>query len=205
MNDSRYEELYSQLFDTAKEMHEHNKKRLRGGVTAYFVLPVVLAVIRYITDSDKTFFLIIWVFLMFIISAYLIVIEYIDYQIISKLNDVADQEAEFDELVPRIAENDRIADRIRRRIAERREASAALSDSRTETADASEAAASGYPAAAPSDSSTETADASETAVSRYPAAVPSDSRTETADIPEAEVAEAEAASIVTEEQNGGES
>ena len=91
--DRRYEELYSQLLERGLDMHVNNKKRIKVGLILLVILPVILEIIRRLTESDKIFFLIIWVFCMFITCIYLISIEYIDDSI-----HVTDREADFDEL-----------------------------------------------------------------------------------------------------------
>ena len=96
--DRRYEELYSQLFERGLDMHVNNKKRIKVGLILLVILPVILEIIRRLTESDKIFFLIIWVFCMFITCIYLISIEYIDDSIQKTLRDVTDREADFDEL-----------------------------------------------------------------------------------------------------------
>lgn len=97
----KYEALYTELLDRGDQLHESNKKRIRMGLILLIVLPFILASIRWITDSDKVVFLIIWILLMFILSAYLISVEYIDSAIEKTLRDVTDSEAEFDGLLPR--------------------------------------------------------------------------------------------------------
>ncbi len=116
MGNNKYEELYDQLYQTTLNFHKGNKTRLRRGLIAYFVLPIVLVIIRYITDSDKTFFLILWVFGMFVISAILIGIEYMDDKILKTLNEFTDREAEFDDLIDHPAEE--FHERVRSRIAD---------------------------------------------------------------------------------------
>ena len=53
---------------------------------------------------------------MFVLSAYLISIEYLDSSVENTLNNVSDTEAEFDDLLPRSD----LQERIRERLAERR-------------------------------------------------------------------------------------
>lgn len=118
MANKKYEELYSQLYDRATEIHEGNKKRLKRGVASYLILPIVLIIVRYITDSDKTFFLIIWVFGMFIISGILMGVEYLDDKILKTLNECTDREAEFDDLIE--LPTTELSERVRTRIAERK-------------------------------------------------------------------------------------
>ena len=96
-----YEGLYSELFQRAELLHESNKRRIRRGLVGLIILPAVLIFIRWMTGSDKIVFLIIWIISMFILCAYLMIIEYLDNSNQNTLADVTDEEAEFDELLER--------------------------------------------------------------------------------------------------------
>ena len=100
-NDRNYEELYTELLGRGEMLHESNKRRIRRGIITLVILPFILEFIRWITDSDKVVFLIIWILIMFVLSAYLISIEYLDYTVEETLKDVTDIEADFDGLLPR--------------------------------------------------------------------------------------------------------
>ena len=110
-----YEGLYSELYDRAEYLHEDNKARIRRGLIGLIVLPVVLILIRKLTDSDKVVFLIIWIIGMFILCSYLIMIEYLDNSIQNTMKDVTDQEAEFDDL---LLSTEAIQGRLRGRMSE---------------------------------------------------------------------------------------
>ena len=115
-NRNKYEELYSELLTRGEQLHESNKRRIKRGLIALIVLPFILYSILWMTDSDKVVFLIIWIIIMFVLSAYLISIEYLDSSVENTLNNVSDTEAEFDDLLPRSD----LQERIRERLAERR-------------------------------------------------------------------------------------
>ena len=93
--DIRYDNLYAEMLQYVKELHEKNKKRIKTGIVLLFVLPVVLGLVRWLTDSDKTVFLILWVIGMFILAAYLISIEYMDHTIQEKLKTMTDTEEDL--------------------------------------------------------------------------------------------------------------
>lgn len=95
----RYEDLYNQLADLSMNMHKGNKRRIRIGLVLLALLPVLLIVIRWLTDSDKVVFLLIWVFCMFALCIYLISVEYIDSTLQKTLEEVTNTEAGFDELL----------------------------------------------------------------------------------------------------------
>lgn len=127
----KYEELYTELLGRGEMLHQSNKKRIRRGITVLIILPFVLEFIRWMTDSDKVVFLIIWIIIMFVLSAYLISIEYLDYTIEETLRDVTDTEADFGELLPRpeLRRGD-LHERIRERFAELREQRLAAEETR---------------------------------------------------------------------------
>ncbi len=110
----QYEDLYNQLFDRSVAMHEANRKRIKKGVGVLLLLPIVLCIIRWLTDSDKVVFLIIYIFCMFAISAYLISVEYLDDAIQKTLTDVTNKEADLGGLIMD-------AEELRERISEKHE------------------------------------------------------------------------------------
>ena len=120
MPDRKYEELYTELLGRGEQLHNSNKRRIRRGIAFLIILPAALEFIRWITDSDKVVFLIIWILIMFAVSAYLISIEYLDSAIEETLRDVTDTEASFDGLLPRpeLRRTD-LHERIRARLAGR--------------------------------------------------------------------------------------
>ena len=96
---NNYEELYTTLLDRGEQLHENNKKRIRVGIILMIILPFVLEFIRQMTRSDKVFFLVIWIICMFVISALLITVEYIDSTVEGALREAVDKDTEFDELL----------------------------------------------------------------------------------------------------------
>jgi len=123
--DNRYEALYTQLLERGMDLHMNNKRRIRVALIVLVLLPVILDIIRNLTESDKVLFLIIWVICMFAVCIYLISIEYIDDTVKKTLEEVTDREADFDVLfVDGEKIEEKIAarhDRIQRRIRSLRE------------------------------------------------------------------------------------
>lgn len=74
-----------QLIEFAERSHELNRRRMRNGVIWLFLLPVLLLIIRNMTDSSKVAFLIIWIFGMFIISAFLLMVSFSDNDLQERL------------------------------------------------------------------------------------------------------------------------
>ena len=90
--DRRYERLHEELLGKAGRLHERNKKRIKIGSIMLLILPFALELVRRLTDSDKVVFLLIWIFCMFALCAYLIGVEYLDDLIRKNLKDMIDEE-----------------------------------------------------------------------------------------------------------------
>lgn len=92
--------LYGKLLMYAEQRHQDNKRRIRHGLISLFVIPFVLLIIMLLTDSSRIVFLIIWIFCMFIVAAFLIFIAYFDNQLQATLNELSRCElGEFDSLI----------------------------------------------------------------------------------------------------------
>ena len=116
--DIRYEDLYNRLLDRGMALHESNKKRIRVGLVLLGLFTVLMILIRLITDSDRVVFMILWVVGMFIISIYLISVEYIDDSIRKTLEDVSDREADFGVLLP---DSEQVRAKVQTRLQEKHE------------------------------------------------------------------------------------
>ena len=116
--DLRYEELYNKLLDRGMALHESNKKRIRVGLVLLGLFTVLMILIRLITNSDRVVFMILWVVGMFIISIYLISVEYIDDSIRKTLEDVSDREADFGVLLP---DSEQVREKVQTRLQEKHE------------------------------------------------------------------------------------
>ena len=116
--DIRYEDLYNRLLERGMALHESNKKRIRVGLVLLGLFTVLMILIRLITDSDRVVFMILWVVGMFIISIYLISVEYIDDSIRKTLEDVSDREADFGVLLP---DSEQVREKVQTRLQEKHE------------------------------------------------------------------------------------
>ena len=116
--DIRYEDLYNRLLDRGMALHENNKKRIRVGLILLGLFTVLMILIRLIPDSDRVVFMILWVEGMFIISIYLISVEYIDDSIRKTLEDVSDREADFGVLLP---DSEQVREKVQTRLQEKHE------------------------------------------------------------------------------------
>ncbi len=116
--DDRYEKLYAELLTQTELLHQSNKRRIRRGLWGLLVMPLVMAVLLWLTDSSRIVFLLIWVLGMFVLSAYLITVEYLDFKVLRAMEGVSHKELDFDELLE-------LDHPIHNRIVERREAAQA--------------------------------------------------------------------------------
>ncbi|MBQ3281649.1 MAG: hypothetical protein IJH41_04520 [Eubacterium sp.] len=116
--DIRYEELYNRLLERGMALHENNKKRIRNGLISLAVFSVLMIIVRMITNSDRVVFMILWVVGMFVISIYLISVEYIDDSIRKTLEDVSDRETDFGMLLP---DSEQVREKVQSRIQEKQE------------------------------------------------------------------------------------
>ncbi|MGX8773918.1 MAG: hypothetical protein ACSW8G_02545 [Bacillota bacterium] len=97
--DNRYEQLYEELRSRAAALHQRNKDMIKYGSIGMIVLPVILFTVRWLTDSDKMVFLLIWILCLFALAAFLIGVEYLDSSIQKTLREMTDREEEFDDLL----------------------------------------------------------------------------------------------------------
>ena len=78
------------LLPLAQRSHEMNQRRMHTGVIWLFVLPVLLYIIRNLTDSSKIAFLILWIVGMFLIAAFLVMVAYQDDELQKNLDELQD-------------------------------------------------------------------------------------------------------------------
>ena len=97
--EQKHNDHYGDLNSFMNEAHEKNKKRLKSTGIVIVLLPVVLGLIRWLTGSDKIIFLFIWILCMFILSAYLVSVEYLDYSLQKRIRKITGNEEESDRLL----------------------------------------------------------------------------------------------------------
>ena len=94
------DKLYAKLLIFAEELHMGNKRRIRNGFISLAVMPVILIIVRLLTDSSRVVFLILWIISMFIAAAFLIFVAFVDRQLQDTLNELSQTEKkEFDSLI----------------------------------------------------------------------------------------------------------
>lgn len=89
-----YQELYDRLLDEVRTLHENNRRRIRNGMRMLLVVTVGLMLLMFLAQGNKVFTLMLWIFSMFAVAAYLIAVEYADYELQKKLEQITQMEQE---------------------------------------------------------------------------------------------------------------
>ena len=95
-----YQKLYDRLLEEVGALHRANQHRIRSGLRALLAVTVGLMLLMFLADGNKVFTLMLWILSVFAVAAYLIAVEYMDYELQKKLRDIAQlQEDVFDGLI----------------------------------------------------------------------------------------------------------
>jgi hypothetical protein len=115
----KLETLYGMVMDYQEQNHRKNQKRIQIGLRCLYIVPAIFLFLLLVTGSSKIIFLVLWIISLFGIAIYLIVVEYLDYNIQKNTNALEGRKHEpveslinmdrFEETVERFETN---ADRI---------------------------------------------------------------------------------------------
>ena len=106
-----YEEIFQRVLDYEQALHEKNTKRIKIGLKCIWIIPLFFLALLFLTGSNKVIFLILWIVSLFAISIYLIVVEYMDYNLQEKIMELKGEEGDIKAVTP--ADFDRAAQIIR--------------------------------------------------------------------------------------------
>ena len=87
-----YQELYDRLLDEVRALHRANQRRIRSGMWALLAVTVGLMILMFLSGGNKVFTLVLWILSMFAVAAYLVAVEYMDYELQKKLRSIAQLE-----------------------------------------------------------------------------------------------------------------
>jgi len=90
MSENIYEKKYNELMSHLDKMHKRNVQKTRAALRSFLIIPTVFLILVFLTNSNKTVFLVLWIASMFAIAAVLIVTEYQDYSIRRIVQSVLD-------------------------------------------------------------------------------------------------------------------
>lgn len=118
-DDKRLREMYDKLVGYEKTIHEQNQKRIKIGLRCIYIVPLFfLVLLMIVPDSSKIIFLVLWIVSLFVIAVYLIGVEYVDYKLQEKMNEISGRDAQNMSVSPVVQIEDRvqeIAERVEQR------------------------------------------------------------------------------------------
>lgn len=100
MDEKKYSQLYQALLQEVLQFHSGNQRRIRKGMLSLLLVPLAFLVLLFLSDGSRVIFLLLWIVSMFGIAAYLIAVEYIDYEMQNKVKKITKKEVELDQLTP---------------------------------------------------------------------------------------------------------
>ena len=89
-----YQELYDRLLEEVSTLHRNNRRRIRIGMRMLLAVTLGLMLLMFLAEGNKVFTLMLWILSMFAVAAYLIAVEYADYELQKKLEQVTQMEQE---------------------------------------------------------------------------------------------------------------
>ena len=107
----KLENLYEMVMDFEKKSHEKNQKRIRIGLRCLYIIPAIFLFLLMVMKSSKIIFLALWIISLFILAVYLIVVEYMDYNLQNHINKL---EGKKNGKVDRLIEMDRFEKNVDR-------------------------------------------------------------------------------------------
>ena len=90
--EEKYHQLYDRLLEEVAALHKANQQRIRTGMRALLIVTLGLMLLMFLAEGNKVFTLILWIVSMFALAAYLIGVEYMDYELQKKLQDITQEE-----------------------------------------------------------------------------------------------------------------
>lgn len=99
MNEKKYSQLYQALLQEVLQFHSGNQRRIRKGMLSLLLVPLAFLVLLFLSDGSRVIFLLLWIVSMFGIAAYLIAVEYVDYEMQNKVKKITQKEVELDQLM----------------------------------------------------------------------------------------------------------
>lgn len=88
-NDRQFRQMYEKLMSYENTIHEQNQRRIKIGMRCIYIIPLIFLVLLLVTESSKIVFLVLWIVSLFGIAVYLISVEYVDYKLQEKMNEIS--------------------------------------------------------------------------------------------------------------------
>ena len=85
--------MYGKLVAYEQNIHLQNQKRIKIGLKCIAIIPPIFLILLFWTDSNKVGFPVFYgSYHLFALATYLILVEYVDYNLQEKLNELRDEE-----------------------------------------------------------------------------------------------------------------
>lgn len=107
--DHDYQIMYDKLLDYERTLHARNQRRIKIGIKCIYIIPIIFLFLLFVTGSSKIIFLILWIASLFGIAIYLILVEYIDYNLQEKMMEIQGKE---DAQVESLIDIEEVEDRV---------------------------------------------------------------------------------------------
>lgn len=111
MSNDKYRKAYNMVIEYEKEAHRKNQRRIAVGLKLIIIIPLIFLALLFFTGSSKVIFLILWIVSLFILAAYLITVEYMDYNLMERMAELRGQDEDMENYD--LIGNDAIENRIR--------------------------------------------------------------------------------------------
>ena len=111
MSNDKYRKAYNMVIEYEKEAHRKNQKRIAVGLKLIIIITLIFLALLFFTGSSKVIFLILWIVSLFILAAYLITVEYMDYNLMERMAKLRGQDDDMENYD--LIGNDAIENRIR--------------------------------------------------------------------------------------------
>ena len=114
-DDKRLREMYDKLVGYEKTIHAQNQRRIKIGLRCIYFIPLFfLVLLMIVPDSSKIIFLVLWIVSLFAIAVYLIGVEYVDYKLQEKLNDISGSDTQTQSVSPVVQMDDMVQEKAER-------------------------------------------------------------------------------------------
>lgn len=94
------EESLDRIIEIQQAEHKKNQNRIKWGIRCVIIIPILFLILMFTMETSKYIYLTLWVASMFLISAYLIYVEYADYKIQETMIELGMKEDSIDNLLP---------------------------------------------------------------------------------------------------------
>lgn len=95
----QFRDMYEKLMSYENSLHEQNQRRIKIGLRCIYIIPLIFLILLFVTDSSKIVFLVLWIVSLFAIAIYLISVEYVDYKLQEKMNEISGRDDAVESLI----------------------------------------------------------------------------------------------------------